>query len=182
MSFEESTRDSMNPHAPILVAEALINDVVATHHAYLRRQLPRIDSVAGDIIGFGGADEPVLTEIRQLVSGLRACIEQQLDREEQQLFPMLIRLEQQTQVTRCHAGMIRSRIMMAERDLARIRGVIRRLADLAEEHLSPEGSCEACHELLAIARAMLLDLAEHTRKESELLFPWAVEREAALVR
>ena len=163
-------------------APALIADVVAVHHAYLRRQLPRIDAVAADIIAFGGADEPVLIEIRQLVGGLRACIEQQLDREEQQLFPMLQRLATQTHVTRCHAGMIKSRIMMAERDLARIRGVIMRLCDLAAEHLSPAGSCEACHELLALTRAMLNDLREHTRKESELLFPWAIAREAALVR
>jgi hypothetical protein len=29
---------------------------------------------------------------------------------------------------------------------------------------------------------MLADLREHTRKESEFLFPWAIAREAALVR
>ena len=161
---------------------ALIADVVETHHAYLRQQLQRVDAVAADIIGYSGADEPVLTEIRQLVGGLRACIEAQLDREEQQLFPILQRLETQTHVTKCHAGMIRSRIMMAERDLARIRGVITRLHNLAQEHLSPAGACEACHDLLGITAAMLTDLREHTRKESEVLFPWAVAREAALVR
>ena len=166
----------------VLDVEALLADVVETHHAYLRQQLQRVDAVAADIIGFSGADEPVLTEIRQLVGGLRSCIEAQLDREEQQLFPMLRRLGTQTHVTKCHAGMIRSRIMMAERDLARIRGVIMRLHDLAQEHLSPAGACEACHDLLALTSAMLTDLREHTRKESEVLFPWAVAREAALVR
>ena len=74
---------------PALDVEALVADVVETHHAYLRAQLQRVDAVAADIIGFSGADEPVLTEIRQLVGGLRSCIEAQLDREEQQLFPML---------------------------------------------------------------------------------------------
>jgi regulator of cell morphogenesis and NO signaling len=180
-----SVESSNLPQAPDAVPgamAALIADVVASHHAYLREQLPRVDAVAADIIGYGGADEPVLSEIRQLVGGLRACIESQLDREEQQLFPMLERLERQTHVTQCHAGMIRSRIMMAERDLARIRGVITRLHNLAQEHLSPAGACEACHDLLGITAAMLTDLREHTRKESEVLFPWAVAREAALVR
>jgi iron-sulfur cluster repair protein YtfE (RIC family) len=78
--------------------------------------------------------------------------------------------------------MIRSRIGMAERDLARIRGVITRLKELAHEHLSPNGPCEACHELLSVIDELLGDLREHTRKECEVLFPWAIEREAALVR
>ena len=161
---------------------ALIDQIVASHHAFLRARLPEVDRAAADIVAFG-ADEPLLVEVRQLVVGLRACIEQQLDREEQQLFPMLRRLEQQTHVSRCHAGMINSRIMMAERDLARIRGVIARLADLAVQHRSPDaGGCEACHDLLRIAGEIAADLREHTRKESDVLFPWAAAREAALVK
>lgn len=159
---------------------ALIDDVVSTHHAFLRRQLPRIDAIAGDILAYDGADEPALVEIRQLIGGFRACVEQQLDREEKVLFPMLRRLEEQTVVTKCHAGMIRSRIVMAERDLARIRGVIARLRELTHEHLSPAGPCEACHELLAVVDEVLTDLREHTRKECEVLFPWAVAREEEL--
>jgi len=163
---------------------ALMAEIVATHHALLRRQVPHIETIAADIARYrgAGADEPVLLEIRQLAGGLAACVAQHLDREEQTLFPMLVKLEQQTEVTKCHAGMIRSRLMMAERDAARIRGVLARLRELATEALSPAGPCEACHELLKVIDDVLGDLREHTRKECEVLFPWAVAREAALAR
>jgi regulator of cell morphogenesis and NO signaling len=160
----------------------LIDQIVSTHHVVLRAQLLRIEQIAGDITGFEGASEPVLIEIRQLVGGLRACAESQLDKEERALFPTLKRLEHQTIVTKCHAGMINSRISMAERDLARVRGVIHRLKELAHEHLSPTGPCEACHELLKVIDEVLLDLRKHTHKECEILFPWAIAREAALAR
>ena len=158
---------------------ALMAEVVATHHALLRR----IETIAADITrDRGDGDEPALLEIRQLASGLAACVRQQLDREEQVLFPMLAKLEQQTEVTRCHAGMIRSRLMMAERDAARIRGVLARLHELATEQLSPAGPCEACHELLGAINHVLADLREHTARECNVLFPWAVRREAELAR
>jgi regulator of cell morphogenesis and NO signaling len=179
-SFEQQLVNAQADAAAPMAA--LIGQIIATHHALLRRQIPRVEQIARDITGYGAEDEPALVEIRQLAGGLAACVQTQLDREEQILFPMLARLEQQTEVTRCHAGMIRSRLMMAERDLARIRGVITRLRELAREHLSPAGPCEACHELLRVVDVVLADLHEHTRKECEVLFPWAIEREAALVR
>jgi regulator of cell morphogenesis and NO signaling len=163
-------------------AATLIADIVGNHHAHLRAQLPRIESVAADIVTYGDAGDPILAEIRQLVGGLRACVESQLDKEEKLLFPMLARLEEQTVVSKCHAGMIRSRLVMAERDAARIRGVLARLRDLAMEHLSPAGGCEACHELIAVLDDLAADLKEHTRKECDVLFPWAVRREMELAR
>lgn len=167
---------------PVFSAADLIADIVGMHHPALRRQVGRIEIVARDIVGYDDATDGALAEIRQLVGGLRACVDSQLDREEQLLFPMLERLEQQTVVTKCHAGMIRSRLMMAERDQARIRGVIARLIDLANEHLSPTGPCEACHELLKILADLQSDLHEHTRKECGVLFVWAVEREKLLAQ
>ena len=181
--------DSAAPAAPMTAPTmaALVAEIVATHHALLRREVPRIEQITHDLTSYeggggGGADDAVLMEIRQLASGLAACVAQQLDREEQVLFPMLVKLEQQTEVTKCHAGMIRSRLMMAERDAARVRGVLSRLRELATENLSPAGPCEACHALLAVIDEVLADLQEHTTKECDRLFPWAVRREAELAR
>jgi iron-sulfur cluster repair protein YtfE (RIC family) len=181
-----------NPQSGAPMA-ALIEEIVATHHAALRRMVPCIEAIAGDMIEYGARDDgaegqdghaghEAMVDIRQLIGGLWACVQGQLDREERIAFPSLIRLEKQTQVSRCHAGMIRSQLMMAERDLARIRGVMMRLRELAEEILSPAGPCEICHELLSVIDALLGDLQEHTRKESQLLFPWAIAREAELAR
>jgi iron-sulfur cluster repair protein YtfE (RIC family) len=159
------------------VMTALMAEIVATHHACLRRDVPRLEALARDL-AHPDAQEPALVELRSLFGGLWACVEAQLDKEEQVLFPMLARLEQQGQVSKCHAGMIRSRVMMAERDLARVRGVILRMKELASEHLA----LDARHELLDSIEALLADLREHTRKECDVLFAWAVQREAELAK
>ena len=160
--------------------EQCLSDLVATHHAYLRRQVGEIERVVRDIIAFGDGAHPVAVDMQQLIGGLRTCVESQLSMEEEILFPMLVRLQEQTVISKCRNGIIRSRVMQSERDLARIRGVVLRLRDLAEEFISPHGPCEACHELLDLIRALLADLREHTRKESQVVFPWAIEREKAL--
>jgi iron-sulfur cluster repair protein YtfE (RIC family) len=163
--------------------DALLADIAVSHHAPLRQQVAAIDRVVGDMTAFGGdADAAVLLDIRQLVEGLRACVESQLATEQQILFPMLRRLRQQTFVSKCHAGMVRSRVSMVERDLARIRGVMIRLRDLGNEILSPRGGCEACHELLRVVDDTLINLRGLSAKESDLLFAWAVERERALAQ
>src|SRR3954452_22382249 len=98
---------------------ALIDDITGTHHACLRREVARIEQFAAAFTAAGDSDAAA-TDLRQLVGGLRACVESQLSMEEGVLFPMLLRLQEQTMITPCRAGMIRGRVMQAERDLARI--------------------------------------------------------------
>jgi iron-sulfur cluster repair protein YtfE (RIC family) len=76
--------------------------------------------------------------------------------------------------------MIQSRVMITEREFARIRGVMLRLRDLTHEYASPHGPCEMCHELLSAIQTLLGDLRRHAEKELGVLYPWAVERERKL--
>jgi len=160
--------------------EAVLSEIARTHHDFLRRHVERVGEIVADMTTFGDAGDEVRLEIRQLSEGLRLCVESRLAAEEEVLFPMLRWLTRQTHVSKCQAGMIRSRVMMAERDLARIRGVVVKLGERAEEILSPAGPCELCHELLRVTAALLEDLREHARKESDVVFPWAIAREDAL--
>ena len=162
--------------------EALLAEISATHHVLLRREVHRIEGIASQMTRSGDEDDWIIEEITQIARGLSACVAVELEREEQVLFPMLQRLAEQSSISSCRAGMIRSRVMLAERELARVRGVMVRLRELAEARLSPDGPCETCHELLGVIRPLMADLWEHTRKESEILFPWAIARENALSR
>ena len=167
-------RASVNPCSSSFDLTVLLDELFATHHQVLRRAVRRIAALA--------ADNHVHDEIAQVANSLAACCESQLDREENVLFPMLQRLAQTTSISACRAGMIRARVMIAERELARVRGTLQRLRELAEQHLSPAGPCEACHELLLVINPLMSDLREHTRKKCDLLFPWAIEREQALIQ
>jgi iron-sulfur cluster repair protein YtfE (RIC family) len=153
---------------------ALIDDITTAHHACLRREVLHIERLSNTVAS--EPNDPVTTDLRQLIVGLRACVESQLSMEEGVLFPMLLRLQEQTLITPCRAGMIRGRVMQAERDLARIRGVVLRLRDLAREFATDNDESEFLHTI----EALLADLRVHTQKESQQLFPWALARETDL--
>ena len=183
MTFNDDDDNNGNGIGEDFDLDALLEDIAATHQEPLRRQVAEIERLVGLMVAYGDAgDAAVLLDVRQLVDGLRACVDAQLATEQQVLFPTLRRLRNQTFVSKCHAGMIRSRVSMVERDHARIRGIMLRLHDLANEIRSPEGGCEACHELLGVVGQTLANLRELSVKESQVLFAWAVAREQALAR
>jgi iron-sulfur cluster repair protein YtfE (RIC family) len=175
----------VNQERPIIVAAGrpvgeLIDQLVGTHHPRLRRQLQRVEEIVREMTMHGEVGDPPLVDIQQLAQGLSACVDAQLNSEEQILFPMLRRLEHQTQVSRCRAGMIASRVRITEREFARIRGVLLRLRELANEYASPHGPCESCHELSRVAETLLFDLRQHADEELGVLYPWAIAREREL--
>ena len=166
--------------APGMSIDALIDELVAVHHPRLREQVRRVEAIVREIVEHGEAGDPPLLDIRQLAQGLSACVDSQLNSEEQLLFPMLRRLQQQTQLSRCRAGMIESRIRVCEREFARVRGVLLSLRGLARDYASPHGPCEACHELLRVIETVLCNLRDHAEMELGVLYPWAVAREREL--
>ena len=181
MTFDESILSSSpGSDTGSLAVDELIDEIITVHHLLLREDVLRIDRIVRDMTEHGSTGESTLMEIQQLVQGLAACVESQLTTEERLVFPMLRRLQHQTQITKCRAGMIQSRVMVIEREFARIRGIMLRLQDLAQEYASPNGPCELCHELLRAARDLLSHLVEHSHRELGILYPWAVAREREL--
>jgi regulator of cell morphogenesis and NO signaling len=71
----------------------LTDFLLATHHAYLRLELPRLAALAGKVADAHGSRHPALLELSGLLLDLRGGIEAHLDQEERVLFPRIKRLE-----------------------------------------------------------------------------------------
>src|SRR5829696_6152939 len=65
----------------------LVDVIVATHHAYLRRELPRLSALASRVADAHGARRPELHELRGVLSALREALEANMDAEERVVFP-----------------------------------------------------------------------------------------------
>ena len=115
--------------------------------------------------------------IATFCNDLRECF----DREESMVFPALLRLQTQTRVSRCQAGMVRARLrfMVAEQDA--VLGSLSGAGDIARRHLSPMGPCESCHQLLLAIESLQAGLHAHVAREQDELFAWALGREDALI-
>lgn len=68
---------------------ALADHLEATHHRYLRDELPSLDALAEKVLGVHGDRHPELQEVRAIVALLAVDLPAHLDVEEKDLFPAI---------------------------------------------------------------------------------------------
>src|SRR5215469_9110239 len=71
----------------------LCGHIVATHHAYVRRELPRLAGLAERVVSRHGATRPELPIIQGTLTRLGEELTQHLSKEEIVLFPYISKLE-----------------------------------------------------------------------------------------
>jgi regulator of cell morphogenesis and NO signaling len=174
--------------APVAQAEnpatmglaALADHIEATHHAYLREELPRLDALTLKVASVHGQMNPSLHEVRECFVECREELEAHMIKEEHVLFPMIRELESPTS---CACGTPRSisgpiRMMEAEHESAG--GALERMHALTNGYTPPEGACNTYRAMLNGLAAFEHDMHQHVHKENNVLFPRALEHEATL--
>jgi regulator of cell morphogenesis and NO signaling len=154
-----------------LDAPALADHLVATHHRYLREELPALEALAVKVAGVHGERHPELAEVRRLVVVLRADLEPHLDKEERILFPAIRAL---TAGRRDFPfGDIGNpiRVMAVEHDDAG--ELLARLRHVSGGYVVPDDGCASYRSLYERLEALELDTHLHIHKENHALFPAA---------
>jgi regulator of cell morphogenesis and NO signaling len=155
-----------------LEAPALARDIVATHHRYLREELPLIDALAERVLTVHGARHPELAEVRRLVAAVRADLEPHLAKEEKILFPAI---EATARGRRDFPfGSIANPIrrMMTEHDAAG--ELLAQLRDVTDGYRVPDDACASYRSLYERLAAIEDDTHVHIHKENNVLFPAAL--------
>jgi len=159
----------------------VIVHIVATHHAALRIQLPRLRDLIDDVVaGASPQTAQELSELHPLYSRLLAEVGGNLSHEEQLVFPAILRIQHRTTIPACQAGMVASRVRLATAEHRRISDLLAKMRELSARHLSPSGPCETCHALQGMLSEIEAGMREHDRLEREGVFGPAVELEARL--
>jgi regulator of cell morphogenesis and NO signaling len=73
--------------------QSLSAHIVATHHSYVKRELPRLDDLAAKVVARHGDTRSELTAIQSALSLLNQELTQHLAKEEAVLFPYIVQLE-----------------------------------------------------------------------------------------
>jgi iron-sulfur cluster repair protein YtfE (RIC family) len=166
---------------PVFDVSRFILDRAAEHHALLAgSRLTNLRALATEA-SEANAQMPELAAMDHTVATFCNDLRECFAREESMVFPALLRLQTQTHVSRCQAGMIRARLrfMVAEQDALLLS--LSDAGDIARRHLSPTGPCESCHQLLLAIESLQADLHPHVAREQDELFAWALAREDALI-
>lgn len=150
---------------------ALIDHVVATHHDYLRRELPAVQSLLGRTAQSHGFAHGELHEAVRVFDALASELTSQIGREEQVLFPAIRRLEEGERDG--DARSLDDAIWVIETEHRRAGEAMSRLRWLTGGYVTPRDGCPRYAQLMSRLAGIEADLHLHIHKEDNVLFPRA---------
>lgn len=163
-----------------LTLSALADHIVQTHHAYLRTELPRLDTITEKVARVHGQHDPRLVEVRAAFVELAEEMTTHMAKEENVLFPMIRQLEASRDLTALHCGSLAHPIQQMEKEHESAGGGLARMRELSDNFTPPVWGCNTYRAMLDGLSQLEQDLHQHVHKENNILFPQALALEAQL--
>ena len=160
----------------------LITNILNKHHAYLRRELPRLSEITAKVHSVHGQRHPELAEVRQTYDELRAELEAHMMKEEQILFPLIQAMETFQPLEAAHCGSVQNPIRVMEHEHDSAGAALARMRKLTNDFTPPEDGCNTYRAMLDGLAELEADLHQHIHKENNILFPHATKLEATLAQ
>lgn len=148
----------------------LCGHIIATHHAYLRRELPRLGGLLGKLAGVHGDRHPELRDTLAVFEPFAAELLDHMAKEERVLFPLIIWIES-GDVEPTPFVLQPIAVMEAEHDDAgRALAEMRRLTG---GYTVPPDGCNTFRAAMAGLADLEANMHTHVHKENNILFPRA---------
>jgi regulator of cell morphogenesis and NO signaling len=163
--------------------ESLIHHIVATHHAYVKSELPRLAVLAQKVVNRHGATMAELFTIQSALATLDAELTQHLAKEEEILFPYIVNFERA-----CNAGTatpsgcfgaVTNPIRMMTQEHEAAGALLAEMRRLSGNFTTPEHACPTFHAFYDGLREFEQDLHQHIHLENNILFPRAIQIESS---
>jgi len=161
--------------------ESLDTHIVTTHHAYVKRELPRLAMLAEKVVNRHGATKPELPVIAATLAQLDEELTQHLAKEEAVLFPYIADLERAAAIgaAKPHScfGTVANPIAMMTQEHEGAGTLLAEIRRLSHDFTTPEDGCPTFHSFYDGLKEFEQDLHQHIHLENNILFPRAVEME-----
>ena len=163
--------------------ESLTGHIVATHHAYVKRELPRLALLAQKVVDRHGATTAELPVIQTTLAKLDEELSQHLAKEEAILFPYVVLLERASAngSAKPHGcfGTVANPIAMMTQEHDAAGALLAEIRRLSHSFTTPAGACPTYHAFYDGLKDFEQDLHQHIHLENNILFPRAIELEAS---
>jgi regulator of cell morphogenesis and NO signaling len=155
----------------------LVDQIEATHHAYLHTELSRLGALAEKVTAKHAVRHPELEEVRSTYAELSEDFTPHLTKEERVLFPMIRELATSPTAPTFHCGSLQNPIsvMMLEHD--GVGELLEKLRALTNGYQTPANGCASYRALYDGLAELEADTHLHVHKENNLLFPAVIELE-----
>jgi regulator of cell morphogenesis and NO signaling len=173
------------PHADrdwqVAPLHELASHIIATHHEYLKLELPALGNRMDKVLAVHGAKDASIERLADLYVGLRMELEMHLHKEEMILFPFI------DQYGRAEAagkpvppvpfGTIANPIGVMEREHDSAGQALAELRSLTNGYTLPNYACATVKALYEGLTSLETDLHVHIHLENNILFPRAIALE-----
>lgn len=159
--------------------EDLAEHVVGVHHDYLRTELPILEDIVETVANVHGEDHPELRDVEAQYRELAAEMREHIDEEEEELFPVVGKLDRGERLSADEAERLREAIRGFEEDHAATADRLERIAELTDDYAVPEDACPSYQSMLNRLNQLEHDTHMHVHKENNVLFERAGKRLAA---
>ncbi|MCE9591293.1 MAG: iron-sulfur cluster repair di-iron protein [Planctomycetes bacterium] len=160
---------------------ALADHIEATHHAYLKRELPRLGGLVEKVARVHGGNHAELPEVARVFAALASEMTDHMAKEERVLFPMIRKLESSATRPSFHCGSIANPIRMMEMEHDSAGNALARLRELTRGYAAPSDACNTYRAMLDGLATLEADMHQHVHKENNILFPRSALREHNMV-
>lgn len=162
--------------------DELARHIIATHHEYLKLELPALSSRLAKVHQVHGSRDPeMLDGMVAVFASLRAELELHLHKEETILFPFIeqygVAEGQGRPVPPVPFGSIANPIAVMEKEHVNAGGALVDLRALTHDYQLPAYACTTVRALYAGLQALEADLHVHIHLENNILFPRAIALE-----
>ncbi len=162
--------------------EELVYHILAQHHEYVKKELPRLDTLAQKVVAKHGPNHPELPEIQSALQKLDQELTQHLAKEEMVLFPYIVNLEHSlagrgAKPQSCF-GTITNPIRMMTQEHDGAGELLAEIRQLSSHYTPPQDACSTYHAWYTGLKEFEQDLHQHIHLENNILFPRAIALEA----
>jgi regulator of cell morphogenesis and NO signaling len=159
-----------------LTLTQLADHIVATHHAYLRSELPRLAFMTEKVARVHGGEDGRLVLVHKVFSGLSSEMFSHMQKEEEILFPVIRQMEAGTGGS-FHCGSVAGPITQMEHEHSQAGNALAQLNALTDGYQPPTWACNTYRAMLDGLATLERDLHQHVHKENNILFPRALALE-----
>lgn len=164
-----------------LLADLLCH-IISSHHAFVREESTRIVALTAKVVGVHGKNHPELLHVQELFSALAEELSVHLMKEEQVLFPYVVRMEESILAGEpappAMFGTVVNPVRMMMQEHEGAGDALRSLRSVTNDYTVPEDACISYRTLYEALQGFESDLHQHIHLENNILFPRAVAMEA----
>jgi regulator of cell morphogenesis and NO signaling len=161
----------------------LMAHIVRTHHAFVRREIPQIESLAEKVGTKHGDNHPELLHIRSIFRGVAQELTMHMMKEESVLFPFIERMEEAViehqPILPPPFGSIANPVRMMEQEHESAGAAFKAIREASHDYAAPADACVSFQAFYRELDAFEKDLHQHIHLENNVLFPRAIEMETS---